>query len=239
MLEILNHTKHRPWELPSGDWQYYQEWNQVLFLHWQVPFADLRKLVPESLKLDSFEGKYYVSLVAFTMNHLRPRFLPELSFVSNFFEINVRTYLTCNGKSGVYFLNIEASNWLSVVLAKFLSGLPYEKANIQKSQDHYKSYNSRKGFSLDATYTKSKFLEKNQKTKLDLWLTERYCLYVEQENRINRYEIHHKEWEVYEVQMKNLELEYSLGGIHLLRNDIEKMHYSPGVQVLSWNKETL
>lgn len=29
--EILNSTKHRPWELPNSTWKYYQEWSDVLF----------------------------------------------------------------------------------------------------------------------------------------------------------------------------------------------------------------
>ena len=33
--EILNTTEHRPWEMPTESWKFYQEWNSAIFLHWQ------------------------------------------------------------------------------------------------------------------------------------------------------------------------------------------------------------
>ena len=42
--EILNITKHRPWEIPIENWKFYQEWNNAIFLHWEV---ELRKFVPK------------------------------------------------------------------------------------------------------------------------------------------------------------------------------------------------
>ncbi len=64
--DLLKATTHRPWDLPEGKWKYYQEWNNAVFLHWKVDIADLRKFVPEDLEIDLFEGRPWVSLVAFT-----------------------------------------------------------------------------------------------------------------------------------------------------------------------------
>src|SRR3978361_939257 len=115
---ILSTTSHRPFELPIGKWKYYQEWNNTLFLHWAIPFDILRKHVPEGLNIDSYNGKYYISLVAFTMQKIRPKYLPSVSFISDFHEINLRTYVDSGSKKGVYFLNIEAEKYLSVFVAK-------------------------------------------------------------------------------------------------------------------------
>ncbi len=128
--DILSETKHRSFNYPKNKWRYYQEWNNALFLHWKVPFDALRNLVPQDLNLDTYDGEVYVSLVAFTMQKIRPRNLPAIKFISDFDEINVRTYIDNNNKKGVYFLNIEAEKQLSAFIAKTLSGLPYEKSNI-------------------------------------------------------------------------------------------------------------
>ena len=141
--DILAVTRHRPFNLPAGKWQYYQEWNNALFLHWKVPAATLRHLVPERLEIDTFHGESYVSLVAFTMENIRPRYLPAVKFISCFDEINLRTYVRHNGKAGVYFLNIEAGKYLSAVIARGLSGLPYEKAQISRQTNHYYSTNKK------------------------------------------------------------------------------------------------
>lgn len=72
--EILNISSHRPWGMPHGTWRYYQEWNDVIFLHWQVDHHDLESFVPAGPEIDSFEGQYWVSLVAFSLSQLPYRF---------------------------------------------------------------------------------------------------------------------------------------------------------------------
>jgi hypothetical protein len=37
-------------------WVWDQHWRDVLFLHWQVPVAALRPLVPERLDIDMYDG---------------------------------------------------------------------------------------------------------------------------------------------------------------------------------------
>ncbi len=235
--EILNQTAHRPWELPSGKWQFYQEWNDALFIHWEIPFELLRSLVPEKLVLDNFQNTYFVSLVAFSMQKIRPRNLPSLKFVSDFHEINLRTYIDLNDKKGVYFLNIEAEKQLSVFVARKLSGLPYEKAVIKRTNGFYSSKNAAKNFQLDAEFNISDPIL--QKTALDLWLTERYCLYLDRENKLFRYDIHHPEWELHKLELKKPRIQYQLNQLTLDANSPFLSHYSKGVKVLSWKKNEL
>lgn len=103
VYEILKSTEHRPWKLPNGTWKFYQEWNNAIFLHWQVNLNELRKFVPEQLEIDLFENKPWISLVAFNMENIRPKNMPAFSPISNFHEINIRTYVKFGNKSGVYF----------------------------------------------------------------------------------------------------------------------------------------
>ena len=123
--EILKQTSHRPWDLPTKTWSFYQEWNNAIFLHWEVNIEELQKFIPEVLEIDLHNGKAYVSLVAFTMEKIRPKHLPSFPPISNFHEINIRTYVKHNNKSGVYFLSIEGGKRLSCELAKAISQLPY------------------------------------------------------------------------------------------------------------------
>ena len=231
--KILSFKSHRDYEYPQQSWMYYQEWNRVLFLHYQVPVELLRDLIPKELTIDSFEGTAYISIVPFTMENIRPRFLPSLNFVSNFGEINVRTYVVKDGRSGVYFLNIEAEKYLSAFLSKKLSGLPYEKSNIKITGSKYISQNINKGFFLDTEYTIGEKIQ--NKTALDLWLTERYCLYVDNKDSLFRYEIHHEEWDLNTVQLKKLDLNYEIGKLKVTEST-DLVHYSKGVKVLAWNK---
>lgn len=235
--EILKEVSHRPFEIPKGNWKYYQEWNRVLFLHWIVPFEQLKKCVPANLDLDTFDGNCYVSLVAFTMEKIRPKYLPSVRYVSDFDEINVRTYIDNEGKKGVYFLNIEASKTKSAFIAKTISGLPYERAKINRTEKSYYSNNFKKGFKLNSEFEFKEIV--TNKTKLDKWLTERYCLYLYQENELYRYDIHHKEWEIKKVDIKSLRVNYKIGEIDLNNQQPNLTHYSEGIKVIAWKREKI
>lgn len=234
---ILASISHRPFELPSAEWKYYQEWNNVLFLHWKVPFEYLRKSVPQKLNIDIFNGSCYVSLLAFTMQKIRPRYLPSISFISDFEEINLRTYVNNGNKPGVYFLNIEGGKSLSVFVAKLLSGLPYEKADIKRSGKICSSKNHQKKFFFDTEFSINEKLQ--NKSRLDEWLTERYCLYLDYKNDLYRYDIHHKEWEIKDVSIEGLNLNCRIGDIDFSVNKPDIAHYSDGVKVIAWEKQRL
>lgn len=233
--EIISHQSHRPWDMPEGDWVYYQEWNRLIFLHFEVSFEELRILVPSSMELDTLDGKCYISVVPFTMEKIRPRILPAVGFISNFEELNVRTYVKVDGKPGVYFLNIEAGNSLSAFVSRTLSGLPYEKARMKREKGLYYSLNKKKKFFLKAEFQVGAIVQ--EKTELQKWLTERYCLYVNLDEDLYRYEIHHKEWEVREILFDVLELDYRFGNIHLTEDKVICPNYSIGIEVVSWGKE--
>lgn len=237
---IIHDISHRPWTLPNGQWNYYQEWNNVLFLHWKVPEDELLQLIPSGVMIDKFNGETWVSLVAFTMEKIRPRMLPSVSTISDFHEVNVRTYLIRDNKPGVYFLTIEAEKLVSTFVAKYLSGLPYEKTLINRQQQDitqkYFSKNERKGFTLDASFTVGQKVM--VKSEIDRWLTERYCLYLNKNNQVYRYEIHHKPWELYQVEISNLITNYKIGEIFLNRKP-DLTHYSDGVKVVAWKRENI
>lgn len=236
--QLLLHTSFRPWPLPPGRWTYYQEWNRALFFHWKIAADDLQPFIPASATLDTFEGECWVSAVAFTMEKIRPRFLPAVPAVSDFHEINIRTYIVRDNKPGVYFLNIEAEKYISTILARKLSGLPYEKASIRRRQEgmrrQYTSVNNNKKFRLHADYSIGGSLA--GKTRLDNWLTERYCLYLTRNENLYRYEIHHLPWNLKDVTVSGLITEYKIGNISLhTKPDI--IHYSDGVKVVAWDRE--
>lgn len=238
--DLIQTISHRPWTLPSGQWSYYQEWNSALFLHWKVSLDELVKLIPKGISIDTFNGECWITLVAFTMEKIRPRRLPSVAAISDFQEINVRTYLSKDGKKGVYFLRIEAGKKVSTFVAKLLSGLPYENANIdlQNMSNPYKYFasNNNRNSKFDATFTIGKRIA--NKTELDNWLTERYCLYLEKNKILYRYETHHKPWVLDTVENLNLISTYKIGNI-LLDKKPDLAHYSNGVKVLAWNREKL
>lgn len=230
---ILKSKDHRPWEIPSQKWSYYQEWNRAIFLHWEVEIEQLKPFVPDEIEIDLFKGKPWISLLAFTMEKIRPRFLPPFSPISNFDEINIRTYVKSKNKTGVYFLSIEGGKKISCQIARSLSQLPYRYSKIKRSENSFQSINHKFNDQLSIQFNIENQAFKKQ--EIDHWLTERYALYQDSEQHINEFEIHHLEWPINGLEIINLELKYPRFK-DLIKKKPNKTHYSEGVKVLAWNK---
>ncbi len=231
--EILNTTKHRFGEIPADGWKFYQEWNNAIFLHYEVDLNELKKFVPKELEIDLFDGKPWISIVAFTMEKIRYKYLPSFPPISDFDEINIRTYIKSNNKTGVYFLSIEGGKKLSCKVAKGISELPYRFSEIIRTDRKYLSSNSEFNDKLDIEFRIGRELAK--KTALDKWLTERYALFQDTDDSINEFEIHHLEWQINELDLERLEINYPRFK-RMINNQPNKVHYSAGVKVIAWGK---
>ena len=231
--EILNTTEHRTWKLPNEKWKFYQEWNNAIFLHWQVELSELKKFVPKELEIDLFDGKPWISVVAFTMEKIRPKNLPAFQPISDFDEINIRTYIKSNNKTAVYFLSIEGGKSLSCKIAKGMSELPYRFSKIKRTENQYESNNSEFNDKLNIQFEIGKGIKK--KTELEKWLTERYALFQDTGTSINEFEIHHLEWPINKIDLKNLEINYPRFD-KLIKNKPDIIQYSKGVKVIAWGK---
>ncbi|MEY3775379.1 MAG: hypothetical protein RLZZ129_2159 [Verrucomicrobiota bacterium] len=130
---------------PAGQPAMYQRWAELLFLHWAVEPAEIQRTLPAGLTVDVFQGRAWVGLVPFFMQGVRPRFCPAVPGLSDFLEVNVRTYVhDALGRPGVWFYSLDCSQWLAVKLARRFFHLPYEHARQQavKSADGWLDYRS-------------------------------------------------------------------------------------------------
>ncbi len=109
----------------------HQVWQHLLFLHWEVPVAELQALLPSRLTVDTFDGKAYVGLVPFTLSGVRAVGTPPLPWISHFHEVNVRTYVHLKGSDpGVWFFSLDASSKVAVAAARAAYKLAYFDAEI-------------------------------------------------------------------------------------------------------------
>ena len=131
----FDQTAHRPWPLPRGPWRWRQSWRDLLFAHWSVPVAAVRALVPAGLEVDTFDGATWLGIVPFRMAGVMLRPLPDLPWISAFPELNVRVYVTRDGRPGVWFLSLDATRLPAVMAARLLFHLPYYWANIDITSD--------------------------------------------------------------------------------------------------------
>jgi hypothetical protein len=108
-------------------------WRDVLMIHFEVDATVLQRDVP--FELDLWNGKAFVSLVAFTMRDMRPRLggkWAALMFrpIATHDFLNVRTYVRHGGECGIHFIAEWLTNRLAVMLGPATFGLPYRYGRI-------------------------------------------------------------------------------------------------------------
>src|SRR5688572_6687358 len=109
----------------------YERWENLLFLHWEYDPQAIQQTLPNGLYVDTFDGKAYLGVVPFLMRGVRPHLLPITLGMSDFEELNVRTYVyDSTGTPGVWFYSLDANHYFAGALARLLFNLPYFHANM-------------------------------------------------------------------------------------------------------------
>jgi uncharacterized protein len=198
-MDIFASTAHRPYPLAEGPWIMWQEWDNLLFAHWKVSVETLRPYIPPPLALDTFGDSAWIGITPFNCM-IAPRGGQLTPLRWQFYEINLRTYVTLDGHPGIWFFSLDASDKLSIEAARRFYKLPYHFAQIACSEHNGAfAFNSRRQ-SPDSAGFNVKYAPKGeiftaQKGSLEYFLVERYCLYaIDDEGQICKAEIHHSPW---------------------------------------------
>lgn len=121
---------------PSGPVVMYQRWENLLFLHWKWDAAQVQAALPPGLWVDEFNGSAWMGVVPLFMRDVRPRFAPSVPAISNFLELNVRTYVyDALGRPGVYFFSLDCDQPIAVEMARTFFNLRYEHATMDARVD--------------------------------------------------------------------------------------------------------
>lgn len=186
--------------MPESPWVMTQTWRDLLFAHWRVDPQTLRAKIPSEFQLDLFDGEAWIGVVPFRMTNVGPRWLPALPGISEFPELNVRTYVRVGDKPGVYFFSLDAGNSVAVWAARTFLNLPYQKAamSVTAAAGEF-AYESRRSDAsaaeFIATYGPIGEPFEPAAGSLEYFLTERYCLYnLNHRGMPYRLDIHHPAW---------------------------------------------
>lgn len=245
MHPAFRRTDHRPWALPLHRWRWRQSWCDLLFAHWPVAANVIRPFVPDTLELQEFDGTSWIGLIPFRMSGVMRRPWPDIPYISAFAELNVRVYVTRDGKPGVWFFSLDATNPLAVWAARRFFYLPYFHADIhiQSSSSGIRYASQRKrsvpeaGFR--ACYRPVSAVFEAKAGTIDHWLTERYCLYAASaEGSLYRCEVHHLPWPLQKAEA-NIEINtvcQATVGLKLSEQPA-LLHFAERLDVVVWSPE--
>ena len=232
----------RPWPAGPGPWIMRMRWDHLLFMHWPVKPDMLRPLVPQRLTIDTYDGQAWVGVVPFRMSRTRGRFMPPIPESSAFPELNVRTYVTAQGKPGVWFFSLDAGSKLAVRGARWAFHLPYFDADMhietRGEETRYRSSRTHRDAppaEFVGSYRPTGEIFRASVGSLEDFLTARYCLYAaDRKQRLYRADINHVPWP---LQAAQAEVECNTmaraAGIEL--PDCKPLlHYASVLDVVAW-----
>ena len=177
----------------------------------------------------------------FTMWGIRASFLPPIPGTSAFHELNVRTYVHCQGVPGVWFFSLDAANALAVWGARTFYYLPYFNARMDLQQNENQIvYGSTRvdgrgaPASFHGAWEIGETLSPSHPDSIEFFLTERYCLYASHGDRIYRSRIFHPRWPLQSAKLVSHK-STMVSAIGLREPDDEPLlHYAESISVDIW-----
>jgi uncharacterized protein YqjF (DUF2071 family) len=181
-----------------------QRWLHLLFIHWPFPPGTVQVTLPHGLQVDTFNGNAWIGIVPFFMRRVRPAGCPSVPGISNFLELNLRTYVRdAAGRPGIWFYSLDANQALAVCIARACFSLPYEFADMSaKASDGEIDYRSRRFGSKSSLRYRYRPTEKLGEAKLgtlEFFLIERYRLFARRGNKILSGRVNHSPYPLRKV----------------------------------------
>jgi uncharacterized protein YqjF (DUF2071 family) len=216
-------------------------WHDVLFANWSVEPDVVAPHVPDSVSLDTYDGRAWLSILPFVNVDVRPAWLPAGTGI-RIPEVNLRTYVTVEGRPAIYFFNLDAADLLTVVGARLTHFLPYYYAAIDHEVgedgrvrvEQRRRHPGARPVRFVAEYGPDGERFDAEPGSLAEFLTERHRYYTESPAGQLRYaDVRHPRWALHPAEV-------TIQENSLFRaNDFETpegepiCYYSPGVETLA------
>jgi uncharacterized protein len=221
-------------------------WMEVVMIHYEVDPGELQTLVP--FELDLWNGRAFISLVAFRLTGMRPRWggrvLAGLFRTEDF--LNVRTYVVQSGEPGIFFLAEWLSGRLSVAFGPLLFGLPYRPGYL--AYDHGRSARAETPGGLRGRVVPSKGAgqllyrgtaigteyRECESRSLEEWLMERYTAFTGVGGRRRFFRVFHAPWKQVKAQIEVVDNSLLLANWRFFeRGKLVGANFSPGLTDVS------
>ncbi len=225
-------------ERPARPYVMLQRWERLAFLHWRWDPDVIQRTLPPGLKVDTFQDSAWLAIVPFFMRGIRPRFCPPVPGISDFLELNVRTYVRdAEGRHGVWFYSLDCDQPLAVWTARTFFHLPYQHARMSaevsgQSVDYHcrrrdAPANSRFTWSLNSQTRHA------EPGTLEFFLAERYLLLSQTPRGLRCGQVHHTPYPLAEVTLESWDVNPLLqAGFEDPKRPPDHVIGSPGVDVV-------
>jgi len=214
-----------------------QRWERLAFLHWRWDPDVIQRTLPPGLTVDTFQGEAWLAIVPFFMRGIRPRFCPPVPGISDFLELNVRTYVRdAQGRHGVWFYSLDCDQSLAVWTARTFFHLPYQharmSATVSGQKVDYHCQRRDEPVSSRFTWSLDEQTRHAEPGTLEFFLAERYLLLSQTPRGLRCGQVHHTPYPLAEVTLDSWDVNPLLqAGFEDPKRPPDHVIGSPGVDV--------
>lgn len=179
-------------------------WENLILINYEVDPNILKPYIPKGTQLDSFNGKYYVSIVGFMFKDTKVLGL-KLPYHINFEEVNLRFYVKHNDKRGVVFIKEIVPKSLITLVANSIYHEHYQTNKMKHSwseNDNHKEFQYQ--WKLNQQWQSISVKTEKQTSNIkdnseEQFITEHYFGYTKHKNKTFEYEVTHPTWKQLKV----------------------------------------
>jgi uncharacterized protein YqjF (DUF2071 family) len=193
------------------------EWRNLIMINYEVDQKVLLPYLPDKTELDSLNGKFYVSLVAFHFLNTKVKGI-SFPFHRDFEEVNLRFYVKYKEsgiyKKGVVFISEMVPKRMIAFIARLLYGEKYSYAPITSTikESDTRVLNFAWGNKLQHHLTVE--TEKNVQTltegSKEQFILEHYWGYTGMKNNATlEYKVGHPSWNIFPVRSFEIYVNFS------------------------------
>ena len=193
------------------------EWRKLIMANYEMDPLILKKYLPAGTELDTWENKYYVSLVGFMVLKTRLHGF-RIPFHSNFPEVNLRFYVRYRSgddwKRGVVFIN----EFVPKRAITFIANKIYKERFVTFPMKHaYETGNKLKvGYYWKKDHTWNKLEVTADPSLCELkteskeeFIIERYWGYSSiDKNKTEEFPVEHPRWDIYPIEHYNIDCNF-------------------------------
>ena len=189
-----------------------QDWISLSFLHWRYPPEKVQPLLPRDVCVETFDSAAWVAIVPFLLRVRLPGG-PAISWVGVFPETNVRTYVRGpDGRSGIWFLSLDAPRRLAVWAARRTYRLPYRVAAMHmRCDDRVRAYASLRlagpgsGASSRVRVAVGEPIASADVTPRERFLVDRWRLYAPMGGGVGTAAVEHDPWVLRRAEVEDVD----------------------------------
>ncbi|MEO6587833.1 MAG: DUF2071 domain-containing protein [Pyrinomonadaceae bacterium] len=191
------------------------KWSDLIMANYEVAPEILAERVPNGVSLDFFEGKCFVSVVAFMFLDTRVLKIP-VPFHINFEEANLRFYVKRETpeevKRGVTFIKEIVPRYAIATVARVFYGEPYEAwkmSHAKQENELIYAWWKRSGESHKVKIETGENLGVPAENSQGEFIIEHYWGYTKRgANRTDEYRVEHPKWELFDVKSYEIKIDF-------------------------------